>query len=84
MQQPRSPSQPNTRPDTVLGDILGDMPMEPSDEDVEMPDSHQLASSPVSTALRYDGSVQEVAVELLTERGGGGWGQRWWWGCECG
>ena len=74
-QQPRSPSQPDTRPGTVLGDILGDLPMESSDDDVEMPDSHQLgASSPVSTALRYDGGVQEVAVELMTERGGGGWG----------
>jgi hypothetical protein len=35
----------------VLGDILGDMPMESSDDDLEMPDSHQLASSPVLTEL---------------------------------
>ena len=74
MQQPRSPSQPDTRPGPVLGDILGDMPMESSDGDLEMPDSHQLASSPVLTAISYVGGVQEVAVELMTERGGGGWG----------
>ena len=43
----------------VLGDILGDMPMESSDDDLEMPDSVQLAGS----------QEDEVEESQLTTRG---------------
>ena len=45
LQQPRTPSPPDTRPGTVLGENVGDVAMGSLDDELELPDSDQLASS---------------------------------------